>query len=487
MINQKLFIITFGFVLGGAVHAQRRGSIDLDALKAKPAHQGLREVYQFSAQVPRDVDLAARRALLDHHNLLHLGLIERMEQAKSGRLPKNEYKLIGEAVLILGAYEYLTRHEESVSQSSEPALMFARSIAAARRGDLRAAQALNPGLGAIRSLGAAAEFKARVNLGTISFGLGRNQEALQILQSVRGSGFDDGLIPLQRARIMYDSGRLADALNELLSVPRSSPSWHSGMLVASWAAYRGDDPNLALGILMSLHSPYLASKFSPETRMLEAAVLYSLCYNTQSEQVLSSTKKDLRGLSSAFASFERSFGDRFQSVIEVFDYSRGVRAPKAGMSARAWGWMMDGLLRSEALSEMDRSYSLSTRERRILTQMGLQSNRFERAIRRNFDEQIQSLRNDYLRYSRRALITQLSELRREITTTLEGALAIEVELNTRRRERLIRGEGSPIPEIELDAQVRKGFEFWPFQGEYWRDEGGSYFFATADVCQEGER
>ena len=62
------------------------------------------------------------------------------------------------------------------------------------------------------------------------------------------------------------------------------------------------------------------------------------------------------------------------------------------------------------------------------------------------------------------------------------ALAIEVEINTRVRERLILGQAPRAQQVDFDAEIKKGYEFWPYQGEFWRDEAGSYVFATSDVC-----
>ena len=59
-------------------------------------------------------------------------------------------------------------------------------------------------------------------------------------------------------------------------------------------------------------------------------------------------------------------------------------------------------------------------------------------------------------------------------------------MNTKLRERLIRAEVPKKVEVDFDADVKNGYEFWPFEGEFWRDEVGSYAFATTSVCGEGE-
>jgi hypothetical protein len=67
---------------------------------------------------------------------------------------------------------------------------------------------------------------------------------------------------------------------------------------------------------------------------------------------------------------------------------------------------------------------------------------------------------------------------------MENAALIEVEINTKIRERLIEAKVPSSIVVNYDAEVKKGYEFWPFEGEFWRDEVGSYAFATSSVCGE---
>ena len=81
----------------------------------------------------------------------------------------------------------------------------------------------------------------------------------------------------------------------------------------------------------------------------------------------------------------------------------------------------------------------------------------------------------------------VEKMKNDAKESLEGALAADLEINTRIRDRLIRAAGPVNKSIDFKKEVQKGYEFWPFEGEFWRDETGGYAFATTDVCEEGAR
>ena len=93
----------------------------------------------------------------------------------------------------------------------------------------------------------------------------------------------------------------------------------------------------------------------------------------------------------------------------------------------------------------------------------------------------------YLNKLAKYSLALIEKLKNDAKESQEGALAAELEINTKIRDRLIRAAGPVNKSIDFKKEIQKGYEFWPFEGEFWRDETGGYAFATTDVCEEGAR
>jgi tetratricopeptide (TPR) repeat protein len=357
-----------------------------------------------------------------------------------------------------------------------------------RAGSITLARNLLPASNSISSIqDMEARRAAALHLAGMQWGLGQAAAALQTLQLAMGSasGSEYGILRLQASRLLYDMGRMTESLEQLLRLPRNSASWYPGVLVGAWAAYRVRDYNLALGQLLTLHSPYLDSKFAPETYILEAATLFQLCHYNSAQRSLTRLREKYRGVISAIQVFSRSHNTSDSRVNAVLNYAKGKAQAPAGVDAQAYALMMDALLQEDVVARTDR----------LLLQTSFESENFSKIFPNTNQALLKGMRDRYLaemRYARieaqrdggLAINRRLRTMREDIETAFENASLVEVEINTKLRERLIDVKVPRSVAVDFEAEVRKGFEFWPFEGEFWRDEVGSYAFATSHVCGE---
>jgi hypothetical protein len=147
--------------------------------------------------------------------------------------------------------------------------------------------------------------------------------------------------------------------------------------------------------------------------------------------------------------------------------------PEAGLSQKDWDLMLDAVSSSRRFVEGESLALQSARETQALQGEGLLA---------NYRGEFEAARKEAYAGARQGLLARLAEVERESKQALEGALAVEVEINTQVRERILAGQKAEMKNIDFEAEVRKGYEFWPFEGEFWRDETGGYAFATSDVC-----
>lgn len=474
------------------LHAQSWRSHYQKLLKDGKDVSALQYLWTQTARGTKAAEHRERAMLLDLAGFPILALREWADAARGQ--PNNSAFLegFGEAALKwdrLGSVSTVVKAAKNANPAQWPvAFKVAVALHAYRSGNYSLASRLLPrpnDLKGIRNL--EAQRAVAVHLATIQWGLGQTTAAQRTLQAVLGSEatVGAGLLRLQSARLYYDMGLMTQSLEQLVKLPRNSGSWYPGLIVGAWAAYRLKDYNLSLGQLLTLHSPYLNSKFAPETYILEAATLFQLCQFQAAQKSVDRLREKYRGVVSALQIFSRTYSDANSRVNATMAYARGQRVVPSGTNQAAYDLLMDGLLQEEVLVRADR----------LIIQQKFEADNLSKILSPNNQPLLQSLKNSYdseLRYSRieayrnagRAINKRLKVIQEDIAAALENASLVEVEINTKIRERLIDVKAPRPVAVNYEAEIRKGFEFWPFEGEFWRDELGTYAFATSDVCGE---
>ena len=375
------------------------------------------------------------------------------------------------------------------SNAWTPSFRLAASLNAMRSGSKKAAAKWIPttrGILGIRNV--EARIQGALHLSSLQRALGRPRDSIATLSSAMANekSAQYGVLRLQAARLNYDLNKFTPSLEQLVMLPRNSGSWYQGVLVGAWSAYRLKDFNLALGQLLTLHSPYLDTKFAPETYVLESATLFQLCHIKSALRSLELLKDKYKGVSTAIDRFKRTNANASSRVNAVIGYARGENPNLGGIDERAAALMMDGILQEEAIVRADRILLQVDEESKLLDKVFPKSGRpYWRRLRNAYNSELKYAKIEANKDALRNINRKLKIMSADIGMAFENASLVELEVNTKLRERLIRAEVPKKVEVDFDADVKKGYEFWPFEGEFWRDEVGSYAFATTSVCGEG--
>jgi hypothetical protein len=426
-------------------------------------------------------EISFRASLLERMGHYHLAIAERASLARRVNELANDSKL-GNLALYLDYYAPLMR----LPRSGKTAVAFgaAYSVGFLKDGQVLEAVRSMPSQNALMSLSKSAPtYRGWVNLAGAYLALGRYSESMYLLGSeyAVAPNFDLGLVRLQRARLLFDARKYTEALDELIYLPRSSTSWYQGAMVGAWSAYYLRDYNLALGQLMNVHSPYLSGKYNPESYLLESAVLYRLCYYESAQRSVNKLKEKYASLPGALRRFQSMARQPVQLMNAVVRYARGEASPERGISAKDWGLIMDALSTEQLVADTDRALTLLARERAFINKELVSG--ADGGLRQAYSRALNDARQYYYNRVARFATKLVAKMERDTLEALEGSLAVEVEVNTRIRDRLLSGKTPQRKEVDFEREVKKGFEFWPFDGEFWRDETGNYAFATTDVCE----
>lgn len=467
-----------------------RGNFDRLVRDGKPVN-ALQYLWMQSARGTRPEEHVDRALLLESVGFPLAGLREWADAVSANPGLSRALEGLGQAALRwdrLGSINNAAQAAANIRGQWPVSFRIAVALNAFRGGSTSLASSLLPGAGELASIrDPETRRAAALHLSSMQAGLGRNREAIQTIEMVTGNdtSAEAGLLRLQASRLYYDQGQMSSSLEQLVRLPRNSGSWYPGVLVGAWAAYRLRDYNLSLGQLLTLHSPFLNDKFAPESYVLEAATLFQLCQFKSAQKSIERLRQKYAKVISASQAFARSHSNSTSRVSAVLNFARGERNVPSGANEAAYILVMDALLQEDVVARADR----------ILLQVNFETENFSKIFPESSQPLLVGLRNRYkaeLNYAKieaykngvRAINRRLRTIRADVETAFENASLIEVEVNTRIRERLLDSKAPAAVAVDFDADVKKGYEFWPFEGEFWRDEAGSYAFATSSVCGE---
>ena len=281
---------------------------------------------------------------------------------------------------------------------------------------------------------------------------------------------------LQLARLAYARGDDARAQTMYARVSRGAPQWLDALFESSWSHFRRGEDEKALGNLLTLHAPFFQGRYFPESHVLKALVLYENCRYADARRAL------------------QEFEARYRPVHDGLAQAlQAMPTAQAAVEALASGGTLLARLPEPARAEVARLFgtkelSLSLRQ---VAAMGAELDSMDRrgstfrgsALASAVVPQVRAARLDLLQRAGERARSAVAGERGELRELLGQSLRLDFEIAGREKELAAAPPAaSSAPERRPRAQVEDDEEQWPFQGEYWRDELGSYRFHLGDRC-----
>ncbi len=289
-----------------------------------------------------------------------------------------------------------------------------------------------------------------------------------------------GMANLALGRLSFSTRQYQVSVRYYDQVDEADADWLQSLFELSWVYFQLKNYPRALGNLHTLNSPYFADQYFPESRVLQALILFYNCRYDEANAIIKAFVQDYYPL-----------------MTELRDQINQFADPNA-----FYGWLAR-LSRSEQTE-------FSARYKRIFN-----AALADRKLRRKFffvktlNQEIErlgalagttqiaaplldGLKGELTAY--RSLVigeagslaqARLLRLLKELKQHLAGALKIKGETLKAQRGALAESvqleqaaAAAAQTEIVVDAEH---FE-WPFTGEYWRDELGSYMYDISSEC-----
>ena len=291
---------------------------------------------------------------------------------------------------------------------------------------------------------------------------------------------------MQLARIHYGVRQNRYAIYYYDKIDRGDPQWLEALFESAWASYRIGQYEQALGNLITLSSPFFRDEYFPEAMILKAVIYYENCRYRESTAIL--------------ADFEKTYlpvNDELDSLLKKDMDASGYYQVLADIQKKSKSGQ--ALTPTDRILERILNLALTDKDLKRTNDSILELEDEIDAISKRSDtfrySDLSKHLLDALKQERSALVNKAglmakSKLETELAalkTLLANGLRIRFETTTKEKEFLeaqLRegGKREIVKNYKYSVAVADDELYWPFEGEYWRDELGTYQYTLTKGC-----
>ncbi|XSF00262.1 adventurous gliding motility protein GltC [Pseudomyxococcus flavus] len=311
---------------------------------------------------------------------------------------------------------------------------------------------------------------------------GKSPEQAKMDKSLRELAF------MQLARTHYGMQQNRFALFYLSKVERGNTQWLESLFESAWANYRVGQYEQALGNLITLSSPFFREEYFPEALILKAVIYYENCRYRESNIILQDFERTYLPVHDQLETLVKQNMDAGEYYKVLADVQK---KNKEGLEKNETDFILERILRL-ALTDQD----LRKTNDSILELEGEMDAFGNKADTFKYSELSKSLL-DGLKVQRTALISKAGimakgKLETELVALkqlLANGLRIKFETTTKEKEFLEEqlkagGRTAIVKKYKYSVAVPDDHLYWPYEGEYWRDELGTYQYTMTKGCIE---
>jgi tetratricopeptide (TPR) repeat protein len=287
------------------------------------------------------------------------------------------------------------------------------------------------------------------------------------------------------ARVYYGIERYDEAANYYTLVNHESSYWPDALFEHAWANFMQNNLNDTLGQLLTVRSGFFKDdEFLPEATILRALTYFNLCEYKKVEGILVGFEETYRPMHNEIQAFTGQYatdeGKKLADQAWDFYFGAGTKGqtvlPKSFFNKILQNSELNGLVRH--LDVMDTEEEL----------VGRQQERWADSVGPYLKK---ILEKDRQTYKRRAGLLMLREMVRQsnkIADLMTQSEIIRFEVvDAQRKDYAFKARndsiGDALDKVNLDFATAVDFIYWPFNGEFWKDELGYYHYAEQGSCK----
>lgn len=325
--------------------------------------------------------------------------------------------------------------------------------------------------------------------------LNRPQEAVNTFETMlstrrKANVTDTNRVAAQLAiaRALYQKKDWDAAVAAYAEVPRDHFLWHEALYEQSWAMLRGARFRSVLSNFQSMHSPFYEDDYNPESLLLRSIVYLYICKYDEMEKVLGLFEKTYVPGRSQIGVFLNNNTNPLTYYAEIEKWQTVKRAPAGERTGMRIPFMVANEISKSGNVRRSLNYlkRLETERRAIESNSGLRTTSLGRYAVKVINNRS---RNTKINIGESAKV-QMTNIRNELKDYVEQVSFVRYEMISAQKEVVKkRIQGSDLPEAKIDDNrsrdfyVQNGYQYYPFNGEYWLDEIGNYHFLGKSSCE----
>lgn len=291
---------------------------------------------------------------------------------------------------------------------------------------------------------------------------------------------------MQLARTHYGLKQNRYAIYYYGKVERGNEQWLEALFEASWANYRIGQFEQALGNLITLSSPFFREEYFPEALILKAVIYFENCRYRESNAIL----EDFDRIYSPVMSELQQLTDKEQDASYYYNVLADIqKKDRQSQQKTSTDVILDKVLKlalsdkdfkqtNDSILELDQEVdSYATRPdafKQSEMAKGLQDGL--KAEREDLIKKAGYMAKGKLELELQALRKLLADGERiRFETTSKEKEFLEEQLRSGGRQEVVKRYKHSV--AVADDQL-----YWPYEGEYWRDELGTYQYTLTKGC-----
>ncbi len=310
------------------------------------------------------------------------------------------------------------------------------------------------------------------------------KETLRFVSDNRGAVEDaarlEEMAVMALARIFYSTGQFDTAIRYYDQVPDSSDQWLDSLFEKSWAYFQDGRYARALGNIQTVNSPYFEEEFYPEAHVLKAVIFFKNCHYDEALETIDPFYKEYYDVMKELEGTIKGQSDpaRFYQYLASISVKGGQYSLKVKKIFNAA--LADRRVRS--------LFEFVVHINREMAQIEeLRKHPVAKALVEFLAPDIVAYRALTMTEAGRLAYERLLRVHKELKRLLSQALRVRFEaLNAQKG---ILGEAAQTEMVVPaggagDVAVDVEHVLWPFDGEYWKDELGSYYYPLESLCRK---
>lgn len=280
------------------------------------------------------------------------------------------------------------------------------------------------------------------------------------------------------------------SLNYFSNVGRDNEQWFESLFARTWASLMISRFDATLGTVVTLRSPFFTDIYFPEVNVVEAVTYFNLCQYKEVNNVIDYFFEIYPGYSEKMNSWLENVSTK--TGLDVYmELLKMYKSAQAGEKTA----LPESLLRKILTDPIFERKYVHIKE--IEREFGIiegspdafKASVIAKDISKKMMYQLTTLRNEGGIW----LVNRVQNLSQELSQLIADMRAIKFEMTDSMKSALESEElyGKKVEEGEEKTEEKKmnpsvpdGFYYYPFDGEYWEDELGYYFFNVENVCKE---